>query len=123
MNLLVFGAHFEIDQALVFANLCSSSLKEATKRVRGIRQHVTIHKMHEILLKGPPNQGPPNTEQKKFQNLMNSPNSEQTEQLEQSEHRTVRTPKILKKSEQLEQSEHLLFGLWWTLTEVIHGIG
>ena len=51
MNLLVFGAHFEIDQALVFANLCSSSLKEATKRVRGIRQHVTIHKMHEILLK------------------------------------------------------------------------
>ena len=48
----------------------------------------------------------------------NSPNTEQTEHpisSEQSEHRTVRTPKILKKSEQVEQSEQLLFGLWWTL--------
>ena len=32
-------------------------------------------------------QGPPNSEQQKFQNLTNSPNSEETEQLEPSEQR------------------------------------
>ena len=83
MNLLVFGAHFEIDQALVFANLCSSSLKEATKRVRGIRQHVTIHKMHEILLK-------PGSTEHRTEKI--SKFDEQPEQRTDRTARTVRTP-------------------------------
>ena len=105
MNLLVFGAHFEIDQALVFANLCSSSLKEATKRVRGIRQHVTIHKMHEILLK-------PGSTEHRTEKI--SKFDEHPEQRTDRTARTVRTPNrpntpLRANSPNTEQSEHQKF--------------